>query len=225
MGVAKALLWTIHRPFVRERARVRKGRVARQEFTHLSLDPPEEYLAGKLLLATIGPMRFKLCLQPGLLPLRARSRRHTTEAYPPDSAMTRFYNSCLVVVSCFSYTATPALEHAGAENQQHSGRVCRTNINRERIFSTRRDCRRRIGGMTKHDIHTEDDDETPVATERSVIAKEIESLQSTILRFANERERLPQPLFWSLFNSRIKEIKAKKQVERLCKEAFGELES
>jgi hypothetical protein len=79
--------------------------------------------------------------------------------------------------------------------------------------------------MTKHDIHTEDDDETPVATERSVIAKEIESLQSTILRFANERERLPQPLFWSLFNSRIKEIKAKKQVERLCKEAFGELES
>ena len=79
--------------------------------------------------------------------------------------------------------------------------------------------------MKKHDIHIDDDDDTPAVTERSAIAKEIESLQSTILRFANERERLPQPLFWSLFNSRIKEIKERKEVDRLCKEALGELES
>jgi hypothetical protein len=71
----------------------------------------------------------------------------------------------------------------------------------------------------------DDDDEPCVATEKSSIAKEIEGLQTTILRFARDRERLPQPLFWSLFNSRIREIKQNKEVRRVLQEALGESDS
>ena len=58
----------------------------------------------------------------------------------------------------------------------------------------------------------------------SAVAREIESLQETVNRFTRERERLPQPLFWSLFNSRIKEIKKSKELSRAVKEALGERE-
>lgn len=77
--------------------------------------------------------------------------------------------------------------------------------------------------QTKPVLHEED--ESSVATEKSSIAKEIEGLQTTILRLARDRERLPQPLFWSLFNSRIREIKQNKEVRRVLQEAFGESES
>lgn len=77
--------------------------------------------------------------------------------------------------------------------------------------------------QTKPVLHEED--ESSVAAEKSSIAKEIEGLQTTILRLARDRERLPQPLFWSLFNSRIREIKQNKEVRRVLQEAFGESES
>lgn len=51
--------------------------------------------------------------------------------------------------------------------------------------------------------------------ERSAIANELSALQETVLRLARERERLPQPLFWSLFNSRLKDIKRHKEEQRL----------
>jgi TATA-binding protein-associated factor Taf7 len=66
-----------------------------------------------------------------------------------------------------------------------------------------------------------DDDETccePV--ERSYLAQEISNLKSTVLKAASERERLPQPLFWSLFNSRLKEIRKAKQLERIVAETL-----
>lgn len=66
----------------------------------------------------------------------------------------------------------------------------------------------------------EDDDNQPA--ERSVIAKEVSSLQETILRLARDRERLPQPLFWSLFNSRLEDIKRQKEEARALKAALGE---
>jgi hypothetical protein len=59
------------------------------------------------------------------------------------------------------------------------------------------------------------------APEKSQIAREIEDLQSTVLRFARERERLPQPLFWSLFNARLRDIKKNKELERLLRETLG----
>ena len=57
--------------------------------------------------------------------------------------------------------------------------------------------------------------------ERSATAKEIADLQDKILKFARNRERLPQPLFWSLFNSRIREIKKNKELERLLNDMLG----
>lgn len=71
-------------------------------------------------------------------------------------------------------------------------------------------------------INHEDDDDTPVCAERTAVAKELENLKDTILRLARDRERLPQPLFWSLFNSRLKEIKKSKEVSRILREALGE---
>ncbi len=67
---------------------------------------------------------------------------------------------------------------------------------------------------------TLEEDDQP--TERSVIAKEVSSLQETVLRLARDRERLPQPLFWSLFNSRLKDIKRNKEEARALKAALGE---
>jgi TATA-binding protein-associated factor Taf7 len=58
-------------------------------------------------------------------------------------------------------------------------------------------------------------------SEKSTVAREIENLQSTVLRYARERERLPQPLFWSLFNSRLRDIKKTKELERLLRETLG----
>ena len=68
------------------------------------------------------------------------------------------------------------------------------------------------------------DDDVPSVIEKSGVAREVENLRDTVLRFARERERLPQPLFWSLFNSRIKEIKKTKESDRLIREALGQLD-
>ncbi len=57
--------------------------------------------------------------------------------------------------------------------------------------------------------------------ERSRIAEEIDDLRTTILRLAKDRERLPQPLFWSLFNSRLKNIKRDKELSRLLEGVFN----
>jgi len=70
----------------------------------------------------------------------------------------------------------------------------------------------------------DEDDDVPSVVEKSAVAREVESLRETVLRFARERERLPQPLFWSLFNSRIKEIKKNKESDRLIREALGQLD-
>lgn len=92
-------------------------------------------------------------------------------------------------------------------------------------------CRGREGGDRKNTTEENraqensaqgDEDQPDCPQEKSVIAREIEHLQSTVLRFAKDRERLPQPLFWSLFNSRIKDIKREKELARLLRETFVE---
>jgi hypothetical protein len=73
----------------------------------------------------------------------------------------------------------------------------------------------------KEELTRDEDTESPEPSEKSAIAREIETLQETVLRFARERERLPQPLFWSLFNSKIKDIKRNKELSRLLKDVLG----
>ncbi len=58
--------------------------------------------------------------------------------------------------------------------------------------------------------------------ERSVVASNIENLQATVKRLADEREVLPQPLFWSLFHTRLAAIKKQKEISRVVSEALGE---
>ena len=76
------------------------------------------------------------------------------------------------------------------------------------------------GTASSHHSCSEEDGES-VIIEKSQTAKEIADLQERILRLANNRERLPQPLFWSLFNSRISEIKKNKELARLLNDVLG----
>jgi hypothetical protein len=65
------------------------------------------------------------------------------------------------------------------------------------------------------------DNENAPTLDKSAIASEIEDLHQTILRFAKNQETLPQPLFWSLFNSRITQIKRNKDIARVLKDVLG----
>jgi hypothetical protein len=68
----------------------------------------------------------------------------------------------------------------------------------------------------------DEDDRQP--KERSAVAANIDNLQATVRRLAEEREVLPQPLFWSLFHTRLASIKKQKEIARVVSEALGETE-
>jgi hypothetical protein len=69
---------------------------------------------------------------------------------------------------------------------------------------------------------TDDESDEMQPKERSAVAANIESLQATVKRLADEREVLPQPLFWSLFHSRLAAIKKQKEISRVVSEVLGE---
>lgn len=75
-------------------------------------------------------------------------------------------------------------------------------------------------GVPPYDCPMNDeDDELPTPpSERSATAREVSKLQDTVRRLMDERDVLPQPLFWSLFNSRLSDIKKQKEVSRLLRE-------
>lgn len=68
----------------------------------------------------------------------------------------------------------------------------------------------------------EEDQEDREVRERSAVADDIEKLQATVRRLASERETLPQPLFWSLFHTRLEAIRKQKELARVVKESLGE---
>ncbi len=49
---------------------------------------------------------------------------------------------------------------------------------------------------------------------RSEVAEKVLSLKKTAWRVSKDRERLPQPLFWSLFGLQLRDIKRRKEKER-----------
>jgi hypothetical protein len=65
---------------------------------------------------------------------------------------------------------------------------------------------------------------TMTSYEPSAVAQDVRNLRETILRLARDRERLPQPLFWSLFNARLKGIKDTKELQRLLASLEGTTE-
>jgi len=53
------------------------------------------------------------------------------------------------------------------------------------------------------------------------VKDDIERLKGASISSFNKRTRLPQPLYWSLFNSEIARIKARKNKKRLLESIFG----
>lgn len=64
-------------------------------------------------------------------------------------------------------------------------------------------------------------DEAAQKVTRSELAQEISELQASITKAISKRERLPQPMFWSLFNSRIKDIRKRRELMRVLSEFLG----
>ena len=67
------------------------------------------------------------------------------------------------------------------------------------------------------------DDEDEGLPEKSKLAQEIERLKTVTIKATKERERLPQPLFWALFKSKLKELKDEKHNKRVVDEVLGKL--
>lgn len=77
-------------------------------------------------------------------------------------------------------------------------------------------------GLISAISHEADDDDEPVSPHGpSDIAREIQQLKDATINAASKRGRLPQPLFWSLFHSRIAELKREKAARRVFDELLG----
>ncbi len=57
-------------------------------------------------------------------------------------------------------------------------------------------------------------DENIKKKELSYTAREIQRLKTATIEAADKRERLPQPLFWSLFHSALQNVRETKNKER-----------
>jgi len=55
----------------------------------------------------------------------------------------------------------------------------------------------------------------------SDIARELERIKADTIAAADKRSHLPQPLFWSLFHSRLAEIRSAKKTVRELEELFS----
>ena len=71
---------------------------------------------------------------------------------------------------------------------------------------------------TNSDI--EEQGEETGAAERTYVADRLDRLKRATLNVVNRRERLPQPLFWSLFHTEVDEIRKKRKQERVARCAF-----
>ena len=79
--------------------------------------------------------------------------------------------------------------------------------------------------ISANDSESSELEEVVVQNAKSELSKDLNTLKDASIRACNERERLPQPLFWSLFYNEIDEIKKKKHKNRLLRELLFEVES
>ena len=49
---------------------------------------------------------------------------------------------------------------------------------------------------------------------KSILSNRLDRLKHATLNAIKRRERLPQPLFWSLFHAEVEDIKAKREKKR-----------
>jgi hypothetical protein len=67
----------------------------------------------------------------------------------------------------------------------------------------------------------DDADYEYLTQQRTDLAEDIADLRSRVVNLAKAREHLPQPLFWSLFHSRVRDIKKHKELTRALDAALG----
>ena len=65
-------------------------------------------------------------------------------------------------------------------------------------------------------------DDCQETNQKSELASQIDKLKASVNKAIESRDRIPQPLFWSLFNSKIKELKEEKQNKRKISDLLGE---
>lgn len=64
-------------------------------------------------------------------------------------------------------------------------------------------------------------DRKDTAGEQSHVAREIKRLKAASFSAASKRERLPQPLFWSLFHSALDDLRSSKKRSRKLNELLA----
>ena len=70
----------------------------------------------------------------------------------------------------------------------------------------------------------EEEELTPLPPKPSTyISSEIKRLKAATIASLEKRERLPQPLFWSLFHSELKAIRRAKKEERIMQKVLDNL--
>lgn len=57
----------------------------------------------------------------------------------------------------------------------------------------------------------------------SPVSQAVKDLSQRVRQAIGKRERLPQPLFWSLFNAEISDIRTKKAEQRLLDRLFDDI--
>lgn len=59
---------------------------------------------------------------------------------------------------------------------------------------------------------------TDAGSTRSAVSQEIERLRKAVIEASSSRERLPQPLFWSLFHTQLDTVRKAKKLRRDLKD-------
>lgn len=63
-----------------------------------------------------------------------------------------------------------------------------------------------------------DDDNTPEVPVPPTLAEKLKRIQRVTVDAFDRRGRVPQPLFWSLFHSEIKQLRKEKELKRVLDE-------
>lgn len=67
------------------------------------------------------------------------------------------------------------------------------------------------------------EEESNIKGSKSNLSNELIRLKSSVNKAINQREHLPQPLFWSLFNSKIKELREQKEDIRRVEDLLSKI--
>lgn len=69
-----------------------------------------------------------------------------------------------------------------------------------------------------HSVETEEQNAAPIeAPGPTELAEKLHRLKKAALSAAERRERIPVPLYWSLFHSQVREMRKAKEKERLLR--------